>query len=567
MSLIRESEIPSFSGNLGQLESAVRSLDRDGEAVFDGANTLHSTFQGLAGGYEAPETSDLLVTTLPVRSGGEQLRDAVSAVSRALGDYAADARHIDSRLDSLRARARAVPDVSSDDPDYGRHVEESESIRVEAALLVASFERMEAETVRAVESALPLGTHHFPVFGPYLPGQGPWMPLAVVPTFSTPAEAAAWWRGLSESERAELIELSPAEIGATDGLPVAVRDRANRVVFERMWRQDRPDLAYERHLDAEPERYVTVRRRHYYGFTSTEVETEEWKEWNERKKEISALLTVNDRLNGEGDYSDPTLPRAYLLVFDQENRGKVAIANGNPDTADHTAVLVPGTGSELKGVRGDLNRTVDVWQTSSELARPGETVSTVTWIGYDSPEKIFPDATRRVYAEEGAPVLNGFLDGLEASRGGPGQGNTTVIAHSYGSTLVGAATQEAGRSRPIAADSIIAVGSPGMTVGHADQLGVGAENVWSMQAPFSKDQVAEGGRLFHGETDSRWRRGLFGVPYHDTDHWPNVPADEDFGAGRMRNDAQDHSDYWSSELNLRNQAHVVVGRLSGVIRE
>ncbi|WP_103529647.1 alpha/beta hydrolase [Streptomyces sp. SM12] len=570
MPLISASEIPSFTGDLGRLETIARRLAVDGEALLGTGESLHATFQGIGADYQAVEVADLLATTLPVRAAGERLRDGVTAVSTALRDYTFSAQDISTRLEALRERARTVSTCSPGDTDEDGRASESDAIRAEAARLVSAFERMEADTVRTIESALPLGTPHRPVHGPYAPGREPyplfpWAPE--LPAFGTPEEATAWWERLSAAEQARLIELAPAAVGAIDGLPAAARDEANRLVFLRYWDRERPDLAYQRHLAEEPQRHVRVPRRpHGYAIEYREIETAEWKAWNAEKTRLAAPLVIRDRLNGTGVYAASPLPPAFLLRFDPADRGKVVIANGDPDRADHTAVFVPGTGAELSGVAGDMRRMDDLWKESSSRSG-GDSVSTITWIGYDSPDGIFPGATRRSHAHDGAPHLNAFLDGLESAQGGAHQGHTTVIAHSYGSTLVGAATQEDGRERPIAADNIVAIGSPGMLVGHADQLGVGGENVWSMQAPPLQDPVAEGGRLFHGETHSEWRTRWFGVPYYDIDLTPNVPSDPEFGAGRMRNDSVDHSGYWSPGMNLTNQAHVVIGNPEDVVHE
>ncbi|MFX4291084.1 alpha/beta hydrolase [Streptomyces bohaiensis] len=562
MALIRTTEIPVFSGNLETLQEATRRLGKDADDIYDSGDSLHLTFQRIGNHYSAPETADLLATTVPVRENGESVRQSVARVALAVDDYARDAQTISARLDALRTRAAEIPSVPEDDPDFARHEQESEEIRGDVAALVADFARMEEETVRTINSALPYGQDHG-MPGPWAPGyQPPWHFLAPpppLPCFTSPEAANRWWQGLSAQEQERWIQGNPAGIGALDGIPVVDRDRANRIVFDRWWERDRPDLALREHRAAEPEKYREF--RHYSGIAR--YETDAWKEWNERRKELKALVQVRDRLDETGGYTPPAnesdrLPPSYLLHFDPSGRGRIAIATGNPDTADHTAVLVPGTGAELRNVGGDMKRTEDLWRASNRMSPSHEQVSTITWIGYETPPEIMFDATKQEYADDGAPLLNSFLDGLDATRTATGDRNTTVIAHSYGSTTTGTATQQ--REHPISADSIIAVGSPGMTVGSAAELGIGADNVYAMQAPFHRDQVAEGGRWFHGETNSGWKTRWGFAPYYDVDLVPNVPSDEDFGARRLANDSVDHSGYWAGELNLDNQAAVIIGR-------
>lgn len=78
----------------------------------------------------------------------------------------------------------------------------------------------------------------------------------------------------------------------------------------------------------------------------------------------------------------------------------------------------------------------------------------------------------------GSPKLNNFMDGLETAQGGPDNSHTTVIGHSYGSTVVG----DASNKGDLSADDIVVAGSPGMLTGDADDLDVGKDHVWSEAA-------------------------------------------------------------------------------------
>ncbi len=70
----------------------------------------------------------------------------------------------------------------------------------------------------------------------------------------------------------------------------------------------------------------------------------------------------------------------------------------------------------------------------------------------------------------GRSGLNTFENGLRASHVGP-PSIDTVIGHSYGSTVVGAA---ASGGHHLDADNVIAVGSPGMLVDRAGRLNLNA---------------------------------------------------------------------------------------------
>ncbi|WP_404817236.1 alpha/beta hydrolase [Streptomyces thermolineatus] len=369
--------------------------------------------------------------------------------------------------------------------------------------------------------------------------------LAGIPSGSTPAQNAAWWKGLSKEDQQQYLALHPERIGALDGLPSAVRDDANRVVLRTSRGELEMKIAELKKNEPKQEFYDD------WWVVGSNTEHDKWqKELDELEGKRDGAAAVQKRLDHAGTDG---LPDAYLLGFDTDKLGHAVVANGNPDTADHTAVFVPGTGSNLAGADGDMKRMADLWRESSEKA-PGQQVSTITWIGYDAPQSIVPEAMDRSYAVDGAPRLNGFLDGLQTAQGGPDASHTTVIGHSYGSTTVGAASMHG----DLPADDIIAVGSPGMLVGEADQLDVGGEHVWSQKAPLLNDQVALGGKIAgHG--------GL--GPDHDLWDVPigNVPSDEAFGANRMATDSPDHSSYWEPEsVSLENQAWVVTGRYDEV---
>lgn len=189
---------------------------------------------------------------------------------------------------------------------------------------------------------------------------------------------------------------------------------------------------------------------------------------------MEAIQARFDSSGMPGEKGKSGLPQAYLLGFDTKGIGHAVIANGNPDTADHTAVYVPGTTSNLKDIGGNINRAAHLWQQAQAQA-PGETTSTITWLGYDAPQGLVADATFDDYAYDGAPKLNNFLDGLQATQGGANASHTTVIGHSYGSTVIGAAAME----HDLAADDVVTVGSPGVLVSSADDLDVGKDHVWS----------------------------------------------------------------------------------------
>ncbi|MGW5739403.1 MULTISPECIES: alpha/beta hydrolase [Streptomyces] len=357
------------------------------------------------------------------------------------------------------------------------------------------------------------------------------------PEKGAPKANAEWWKGLDADEKAAWISMRPDSVGNLDGLPATVRDEANRMVLAEA--RGTAQVEYDTWLKKHPE---PTRHSDYINpMTGTimkgvKVDSPEWKEWEEARKSAHKSIDGMDAIQNRFDQTGTKgLPEAYLLGFSTDGDGRAILANGNPDTADHQAVYVPGTKAELGSIEGDINRSVNVWKSADDKA-DGRSVSTITWLGYDAPDAVVKDATFDHYAYDGAPALNRFNDGLEASHTGDTTPHRTVIGHSYGTTLIGAAAQ----TGDLNADDIIFAGSPGVRVSGADEMDVPKGHVWNEAATW--DAVPDLGRAVHGG-------------YHVV-----IPSDPSFGANQMITDTEGHSGYWDEgSRSLQNQAMVVVG--------
>ncbi|MDT3396819.1 alpha/beta hydrolase [Streptomyces sp. B1866] len=377
---------------------------------------------------------------------------------------------------------------------------------------------------------------------------GDYLRLDGIPKGRSPKENAAWWKGLSERERADYTALFPAAVGALDGIPAAVRDEANRVVL------DEQRGACQLRLNAIPPEPANKWTTITSGGVPVSVHTDEWVAWNkqygDRYRRLQSVIKGMDAIQHRFDQTgEHGLPEAYLLAFDPKRDGRAIIATGNPDKAHHTAVYVPGTGSDLSGIEGSINRMNDLWRDAHSYVE-GQGVSTIAWLGYDAPDDVLKDAIFSHYANDGAPALNGFIDGLHASREPGTTGHTTVIGHSYGTTLIGSAA----RQGELNADDVIFAGSPGVQVGSAEEMDAPRGHVWNEEA--DGDQVPDIGRDFHGGT--QWEEKGGRVIIRDSGV---IPSDDSFGANQMATDTSGHRDYWKyGSLSLKNQARVVAGR-------
>lgn len=374
-----------------------------------------------------------------------------------------------------------------------------------------------------------------------------------IPLDKSPAERKEWWDELSDEQRAEYLASYPDVLGNLDGIPALVRDEANR---------ENLDL-----LIAEYEgKGGEVAEARLGGF-----------------KEIRNQL----ELNAAAQLTNLNEPPMYLLAISDEGTGRAAVAFGNPDTSKNVAAYVPGLGTALDSdfARNDVKRAHD----TAVLSRDNDSSSAaIVWLGYDPPQLGGVDAENLLAnadvmsaerAEKGAPAYNSFMSGLAATND-HGDPHLTAIGHSYGSRVVGAATQEPGGIPGV--DDIVLLGSPGVGVDRAEDLGVSKGHVYVGAAdndpvtmlPSNKEAVAGTAGFFSGGPLGAY---LFGeiADQGDDDIWfGKDPASEAFGANRMMADdgprpvvdgegaTPAHSNYFNPEkdrVSAENIAAVVSG--------
>jgi Alpha/beta hydrolase len=264
----------------------------------------------------------------------------------------------------------------------------------------------------------------------------------------------------------------------------------------------------------------------------------------------SQLAVAQTRLAGyqavQASLKSADGPKRYLGLLDEFGHGAVSIAN--PDTARRNAIFVPGTGQDLSRLALSDDKALAMYA-AAFYADPGLAscdVAVTTWMGYDRPM----DLSRAAFpqpAQGGADRLAAFETGQRASHVGRPSVDT-VIGHSYGSTVIGAA---AAGGRHLDADNVIAVGSPGMLVDRAGRLNLHpGGNVFVMRAV--NDVIGMGGIV------TEWTLGA-------------DPTDPGFGARRLAADpgpagpfglpsVAAHSNYWlDGNKALANFGAVIAG--------
>ncbi|MFF6880502.1 alpha/beta hydrolase [Streptomyces sp. NPDC012474] len=372
-----------------------------------------------------------------------------------------------------------------------------------------------------------------------------------IPWDKSPADRKEWWDSLSNEEREEYKAAFPEIIGNLDGIPSTVRDEANRENIHLLIAQ-----LEGQHDEAS-------------------------------KEKLEGLKGIQNKLNAGGQ------PPMFLLGIGLEGNGRAIVAYGNPDTSKNVSAYAPGLGTKLNSEFSD-GTVKRAYYTATEAQKFDPSSSSIVWLGYDAPQSI--DVMTATDAERGAPTYNSFMSGISATNENADP-HITAIGHSYGSRLVGGATQEAGGIP--GADDIILVGSPGVGVDKAEDLGVGKDHVWVGAAendivtklPSSKEAVAGTMGFFGGGPPGAYLGGEVADQGDDDIWFGKDPASKAFGANRFETlpgpelvqpsfpdifgsklDIEAHSNYFSPEegkdrVSAQNIAAIVAGHPEYVIRE
>ncbi|WP_410602372.1 alpha/beta hydrolase [Amycolatopsis sp. lyj-90] len=324
------------------------------------------------------------------------------------------------------------------------------------------------------------------------------------PEHGSPGNNKAWWDSLSDTAKVALLQGNPGLVGNLDGIPATDRDAANRAVLAR-------EIA---RLQGDPR--------------------------------LRGLEAIQQRLA-------QSEPRAFLLGLDTGGDGKAIVSAGNPDTAVNVATYVPGTGSELAKIGGDLNRSDKMWAVATTAGSPSTAV--ITWLGYDAPNEI-RDAASDKYADGGKAALAGFQDGLRETHQGPPSHNT-VLGHSYGTTVVGHAARDGG----LAADELVFVASPGVGAHDVSELHLDGVNQGEV-GDHVHATVAEHDMINLANIEIAGYDPILGQDPTDADFGGQVFTSAPGKDGWGGYSSEAHSQYWEdNNPALRNVALIIAGKV------
>lgn len=243
------------------------------------------------------------------------------------------------------------------------------------------------------------------------------------PATATPAQVAAFFAALGTTEQHRLADRYPLVVGNLDGAPLQLRYRANRLALRQQLDAVGPDDA--------------------------------------RSGQLEALLA----------------PGVQVLAFDPRSRGLVAEVYGDLATADRVAVLVPGSDTDLEHF--DKTDTAARNLRAEEAAQdPGARTAVLAWADYVTPVGLGADAATARLAAAASPRLARLLGGLALTTSPAA--HTTLLCHSYGSVVCGMAAPGLRPGPNGAPLDLVVLGSPGMDVDDAADLGDGVR-LWATE--------------------------------------------------------------------------------------
>lgn len=229
---------------------------------------------------------------------------------------------------------------------------------------------------------------------------------------------ARWWDSLTEAQQRAVVRVYPEEIGNAPGLDPAAVDTANRL-----------RIAWE--LDALSSR--------------SDLDTLEQKQLDNLHATVRSLAEAQRRAAAV----DPDMP-VRVLAYDATRfggQGRAAVAFGDLIPANHISWHVPGRGHSLSNFDAALAKALGQFDAAAQRTRPGETVASVAWLGYDVPSNARQGFTTS-RAREGAGQLVQDIASIDAVRAADAAARPTnkVIAHGYGVDVAEASGRRDGLS-------------------------------------------------------------------------------------------------------------------------
>ncbi|WAJ47095.1 alpha/beta hydrolase [Mycobacterium sp. Aquia_216] len=472
---------------------------------------------------------------LAVARAAENAAGGIDKVKADLAKLRADAAAAGLQVDAATSQVVAIPQLRYTAAEWAQLQVRRAELQTRLSAIVAEANAVDQELATAINMAdgdapIPPGPHD----------NRPDVQRALSqPLPEDPKQFADLWNKLTPEEKDWLYN-QDHNVGNHSGMPWDPPDHLGKDHYNRL---HLPELQQQAQADVDrlQHRVDELASQIYMGDHS-EATTGEFNALAPQllaaRHSLDGYKAVQAALNRNG-------VRRYLGLID--DNGHAAVAIGNPDYAKRNAILVPGTGQDLAAFEGSDLKSLAMYN-SAMLAgpnlRPGD-VAVTTWMGYDRPMNLF-EAAWPDRARAGAGALDAFESGQRASHTGA-PSIDTVIGHSYGSTLVGAA---ASGGHHLDADNVVAVGSPGMLVHGAGDLNLDpGANVYAMRARNDIIDLVTDMTLGHDPVANDFgATRLYAAPGPSSDPLGLTPS------------VAAHSSYWSEgNPALRNLGAVIAG--------
>lgn len=450
--------------------------------------------------------------------------DGIDRVQQELRDLQNDAENAGFDIDPETGAIRPIPGSR-----HGREAAgalQTLSARLKAILAEANeIDEALALAINMADGDVPTGPP--PRTPPRVEDGSPPLP----PESAGDEDVKQWWDRLSDDQKAAAIRAHPDVIGNLDGVAVTDRSTAN--------------------VDAVDRDIQTVQEAARRAGVTTDDVAAHPGAYGLNTGDISRYVNASKVRDGLRANAEATGAKTYLFVYQPDEfggQGRAAVTIGDPDRAQDTAVVVPGTGHSV--TEGWLSAD-DASNLYKEVVRadPDRSHSVIAWMGYDAPDS--PTDLRigtTDLARTGGAALAGDVNALGVtSEHGT---HMTVLGHSYGSTTVADAAAGYG----MRTDDVVLVGSPGTDLAHS-------------AADF---HLPRDGHLYVGAAsgDPITHLGAIpqiGLPGSDTAlALGNDPSMEGYGSTRFKAEvpglAFDHSHYYDQGgESLYSMADIVAG--------
>ena len=229
--------------------------------------------------------------------------------------------------------------------------------------------------------------------------------------------------------------------------------------------------------------------------------------------------------------------------------GQAAISTGNPDLADNVSIMVPGMLNHMGTLETPIERSEAIHENMS-ANDPDSDHASIVWMGYNAPLNGEYDP------ENAANDLVAFQDGLRASHEGDVPSHNSVIGHSWGGYVAGAADNpDIGGGLYV--DSLAIIGAPASSVNHVTELSTDPENIHIIQGD---DDWIEDFRDFTDFEEAPSLLEYQGMALHKDEFFadPDNPGQE--LGNRLAPEADtEHSGYFEDEETLTYLGEVLTG--------